>query len=244
MTRKKQKPPEIALASDLDVDMAAALYSKLGRVHIPGALSAATIKKLQSAVAKGIPWKLHFNNGNVVYDLDPQQYAALSDAERGALNKAIHGQAAHKFQFLFENFPVSDMHDAGEYQDHYVMRIYEFLNSETFLNLARKITGVNEISLVDAQLTRYQPGHFLTCHDDEVAGKNRVAAYVLGLSPDWQADWGGLLNFIDKDGHVSEGYVPRINALNVFRVPQKHAVGCVAPFAPGARVSLSGWFRC
>jgi Rps23 Pro-64 3,4-dihydroxylase Tpa1-like proline 4-hydroxylase len=30
-----------------------------------------------------------------------------------------------------------------------------------------------------------------------VAGKNRVAAYVLNLTPRWRVEWGGLLMFHD-----------------------------------------------
>ena len=83
----------------------------------------------------------------------------------------------------------------------------EFLNSPRFLEYARKLTGVKAISLVDAQATRYRANQFLNAHDDNVQGKNRIAAYVLSLTPDWNSDLGGILNFIDKDGHVAEGYV-------------------------------------
>jgi Rps23 Pro-64 3,4-dihydroxylase Tpa1-like proline 4-hydroxylase len=40
---------------------------------------------------------------------------------------------------------------------------------------------------------------------------------------------------------VTEAWVPRFNALNVFAVPQPHAVSIVAPFAVGARCSVTGW---
>ena len=59
----------------------------------------------------------------------------------------------------------------------------------------------------------------------------------------WRADWGGLLLFQDADGHVSEGYVPKFNALNLFAVPQTHAVSQVASFATASRLSITGWIR-
>ncbi|HEX5536856.1 MAG TPA: 2OG-Fe(II) oxygenase family protein [Sphingobium sp.] len=37
--------------------------------------------------------------------------------------------------------------------------------------------------------------------------------------------------------------MPRFNALSLFRVPQRHHVGCVAPFAPKPRISITGWLR-
>ena len=95
----------------------------------------------------------------------------------------------------------------------------------------------------DAQATRYRPGDFLTAHDDDVAGKHRLYAYVLNFTPAWRPDWGGLLAFHDADGHVSEAYTPTFNALNIFRVPQQHAVTQVASFAGAQRLSITGWIR-
>ena len=123
------------------------------------------------------------------------------------------------------------------------MQLIEFLNSSAFIGSDRRLTGDSSIALVDANATLYEPGHFLTRHDDAVDGKNRVAAYVLNLTPVWSADWGGILNFHAGDGHVIEGYVPTFNALNVFRVPQMHGVSYVTPFAVAGRFSVSGWFR-
>jgi Rps23 Pro-64 3,4-dihydroxylase Tpa1-like proline 4-hydroxylase len=105
------------------------------------------------------------------------------------------------------------------------------------------VTGDERIAYVDAQATRYRPGHFLTEHTDDVAGKQRLYAYVLNLTPAWRIDWGGLLLFHAPDGHVAEAYCPRFNALNVFAVPQAHSVSVVAPFAPAHRLSVTGWLR-
>ncbi|MBX9747268.1 MAG: hypothetical protein K2X34_10220, partial [Hyphomonadaceae bacterium] len=46
-----------------------------------------------------------------------------------------------------------------------------------------------------------------------------------------------------EDGHIAEAYTPRWNALNILKVPQPHAVSVVAPFAHGARYSITGWLR-
>ena len=94
-----------------------------------------------------------------------------------------------------------------------------------------------------SEATRYGPGHFLTAHNDNIAGKNCLAAYVINMTPFWRADWGGNLLFLGKEGHVEEGYVPCFNALNLFRVPQVHMVSHVAPFANARRYSITGWLR-
>jgi Rps23 Pro-64 3,4-dihydroxylase Tpa1-like proline 4-hydroxylase len=123
------------------------------------------------------------------------------------------------------------------------MRVQEFLNSREFLEFARDVTGMGDIAFADAQATLFRPGHFLTQHDDEVEGKNRRAAYVLSFTRRWRPDWGGILEFIDSDGHVAEGYTPRFNALNLIRVPQRHAVSYVVPWAVEGRYSITGWLR-
>ena len=41
----------------------------------------------------------------------------------------------------------------------------------------------------------------------------------------------------------AEGYTPRFNALNLFRIPAFHSVTQVANFAIGARYSVTGWIR-
>jgi Rps23 Pro-64 3,4-dihydroxylase Tpa1-like proline 4-hydroxylase len=69
-------------------------------------------------------------------------------------------------------------------------------------------------------------------------------AYVMNFcAEEWRPDWGGYLLFYDEDGDVVAGFKPRFNALNLFRVPQKHSVTYVAPFAPIARFAITGWFR-
>ena len=105
------------------------------------------------------------------------------------------------------------------------------------------MTGDARIAFADAQATRYRPGHVLTGHDDAAEGKNRLYAYVLNLTRDWRADWGGVLAFEGAHGHIEEGFAPAYNALNIFAVPMPHAVTQVASFAPRDRLSITGWLR-
>lgn len=243
MPRKKTTPPPFRLSGDLNLQDLHNSYEQSGRIQIKDAFDTIAVKHLAKNVNEGIPWTLHFNSESGVYDLGIAEFASLEAVKLHALLKAIHSNAVQNFQFLFENFSVSDSYQAKRNLSHYVMHVFEYLNSDAFLNFARTLTGVPEIANVNAQLTNYRPGHFLTCHDDEVEGSNRVAAYVIGLTDNWRADWGGLLHFIDDESNVTGGFTPRIGALNIFKVPQKHSVSCVSPFAPIGRLSLSGWFR-
>lgn len=233
----------LAIDPRLKVDVIAAVCSRYGRVHVPGVLENTSAVAVYEAVNADLPWQMHYNDGEQVFDIPAAKFEALPVDERGALLRAIYLRARFGFQYVYDSFAVSDHYDRGEHMDLAVMRVYEFLKSEPFLEFARRTTGVREIRSVDAQATRYRPGHFLTAHDDRDDAKGRVAAYVLNLTPGWRTDWGGILQFMDQSGHVSEGYMPVFNALNLFRVPRLHAVSQVAPFAGAARLCITGWFR-
>jgi SM-20-related protein len=235
--------PELDFGPGLEVDALARVYAQAGRVHIPGILAAECAEAAYQSMRSEVPWQLHFNDEGSVYDLEAAQIRAWPAAQQKALHQRLQANAVNSFQFLFDNFPLSDAHTNPQHRNLYVMRVLEFLNSARFLDFARRLTGEPRIGLADAQATLYRPGHFLTEHDDSIAGPKRLAAYVLNLTPHWRADWGGLLLFLDGNGHVATGYKPAFNALNVFKVPQPHAVSCVTPFAGRGRYSISGWLR-
>jgi SM-20-related protein len=234
---------EFQLAPGLDPALVARVYRQLGRVHIPGLLPADAARRIHAALANDTPWQLSLANRGSNAGLDLATYAQLPPERKVELEALVHSAAAQGFSYFYKNFPIDDHLAAGRHRDHLLMRVTAFLNSAAFLAFAREITGVPTVRRLDAQATLYEPGHFLTRHDDHDPPKRRVAAYVLNLTPQWRADWGGILQFLDPDGHVSEGYVPAFNALNVFRVPQPHAVSYVAPFAVGGRYSITGWMR-
>jgi SM-20-related protein len=235
--------PPLKLAGGLDAPAIARIYASVGRVHIRPILSTQAAERVYRCLAQEIPWQVQLNDGDRPISRDGASFEALSEADRALVMQSVYAGAARGFQYIFNNFPLTDLSEHREFRELYAMRVLEFLNSPPFLEFARKITGVPSIALVDAQATLYRPGHFLTRHDDTAHGKKRVAAYVLNFTPHWQADWGGILQFIDRDGHVAEGYTPVFNALNLFKVPQPHVVSLVAPYAQGGRYSITGWLR-
>ena len=242
-SRMTSSSPPASLHESFDVTRAAAAYRQSGRVQILDALTPPCAERVLACLESEVPWQLHFNDGAKTYDLMQDQVRSVPEANRVLLLDAINAKAETRFQYLFNNFPMTDAYEAGRLRELYIMRVLELLNSAPFLDIARRLTGCPEIGLVDAQATLYRSGHFLTCHDDDVHGKGRIAAYVLNFTREWRADWGGVLHFLGADDQVVEGYVPRFNALNVFRVPQRHAVSYVAPFTRAGRYSISGWLH-
>ncbi|WP_116808331.1 2OG-Fe(II) oxygenase [Steroidobacter cummioxidans] len=234
---------QIKLRPELDRRLIAQVFKTQGRVHIPDTLAPASAEALFTQLSAHTPWQLSLNVGQRHLDLAHQQLMLLSPEQRETMSRQMLEQSQRGFQYVFENFPIYDLYQAGE-RAHPLLAMHEFLNSQEFLQFARDATGLQDIAFADSQATRYLPGHFLTEHDDAIAGKRRLAAYVFGFTPQWRADWGGTLQFIDRDGHVAEGYVPKFNVLNLFRVPQKHSVSYVTPAAAGqARYSITGWLR-
>ena len=212
-------------------------FRRTGRIHIPNVLKEASAARLFHCLQKETPWTLTLNKGNDFLD-----FAKVTPEERARIARGAWERAHAQFQYLFDNHRLSV--DGEPYPDpnHYLAKLVAFLNAPQLLTAMREITGLEAIVRADAQATLYRPGDFLTAHDDKTGGHKRLAAYVLNMTPGWPPDWGGMLQFLDRDGQVEEGYVPAFNALNVFRVPKGHLVSQVAIFG-GSRYSITGWFH-
>lgn len=221
---------------------AAHAYARYDRIRIPDFLQHGAAEALH-AFLQAAPWWRTFNQGERTWDLGPESIEVLTPEQAGQLEQAIHEGAQKGFQYVYETVRVSEQSSERSERGFPVDRLLEAMNTAPALEMWRELTGDPDVGLVDGQATRYLPGHFLTRHDDDVEGKNRVAAYVFNLSPEWAPEWGGLLQFHDAAGEVTGAMVPGFNVLNLFRVPQSHSVSIVAPFAPAPRYSITGWIR-
>ncbi|MBM0170935.1 2OG-Fe(II) oxygenase [Altererythrobacter sp. C41] len=221
---------------------AAHAFARNGRIRIPDFLQHGAAEALH-AFLQAAPWWRTFNQGERTWDLGPESIEVLTPEQASQLEQAIHEGARKGFQYVYETVRVSEQSSERSERGFPVDRLLEAMNTAPALEMWRELTGDPDVGLVDGQATRYLPGHFLTRHDDDVEGKNRVAAYVLNLSPEWAPEWGGLLQFHDAAGEVTGAMVPGFNVLNLFRVPQSHSVSIVAPFAPAPRYSITGWIR-
>ena len=119
--------------------------------------------------------------------------------------------------------------------------VLDFLNSVDFLSFASWLVMDSRITSTTAQATRYRPGHFLTRHEDKDLHQDRAYAYVINLTKNWRADWGGLLQFENEQGDVTQTFVPHWNSISIFKVPQSHIVSLVSQFATEDRMAITGW---
>ena len=233
----------LALRDSLDIADARRRFERVGRARLPDVLTGESASAIHDYLVRSGHWNLVCNLGGRHLDTSAAAVARWPEDKQRELVAAIHDQARTGFQYFYAAIPFYDIYHQEALPGDFVNSIFEFLNSDGFLDLARELTGDESISFADGQATRYGPGHFLTSHNDQVDGKRRRAAYVLNLTPDWRTDWGGALQFIGSDGHIEEAWLPRFNVLNVFRVPADHSVGFVAPFAGASRYSITGWLR-
>jgi Rps23 Pro-64 3,4-dihydroxylase Tpa1-like proline 4-hydroxylase len=227
----------------LDPASLAVAFRDRRRVHIPDFLNHDDASALRIWMAEQSIWQRAFNSGEKLFELSRSDWAALPSQKRTELENAINMAAGNGFQFRYETIRVPDEKAERAKRNWPIDRLAAFLSSQAVVAFFRQITGQPDIAFADAQATAYTSGDFLTAHDDDVAGKHRRAAYVLGLSDNWHADWGGLLMFHGHDGHIDQAFVPRFNSLNIFTVPQPHSVSAISPFAVGTRYAVTGWLR-
>ncbi|MFT5709399.1 MAG: SM-20-related protein [Halioglobus sp.] len=220
-----------------------ASFEECGRVHIANFLAGQSAQQIYDCLSQQEKWNLVFQTNNKHTDVDADSWSQLDDDQLADFKKIVFAQAQQGFQYLNKNIPIYDVYHKKLMPNHFFNTIFEFLNGEEFLDFCRVLTSEPEIGFADAQATCYSPGHFLNHHDDNIYGKDRVAAYVLNMTPAWDRNWGGALQFFDNDGHVEEAYMPKFNALNVFRIPKSHSVSYVTPFAGASRFSITGWLR-
>ena len=234
---------DIQLNPDLDTVLYREVFQRHARVHIPEILTFESAKRILELLRNEVPWQAHFNDRDKTYDLHRDQIAVLPDNKRALIVERLQQNAQSRFQYLFLNYSISDAIEQQSNPGVELNAFHEFVNSDEMLDLIRTITRIQEITFADCQATLYRPGHFLMAHNDDVERTGRLVAYTLNFTPDWCADYGGILHFLDDEGHVDEGYLPKFNALNLFKIPASHAVSYVTPFAQGGRYSIIGWFR-
>lgn len=233
-----------SLHPQIDAAALAAAFARDARVTIAPFLAEGQAEALYHFLRQRDDWRQVVNSGpDKVFELDRATRAGMAPEQLRALDEAVYAGARRDFQFRYEAIRVPDDEAARAASDDPLAAFARFMSGGTARDLLRRISGDGAIRFADAQATAYSPGDFLTRHDDAVAGKNRSAAYVLSLNPQWRIEWGGLLLMHGPDEHGAQALVPGFNRLNLFAVPQLHSVSEVTRAAPYRRYSVTGWLR-
>jgi SM-20-related protein len=218
-----------------------------GYVQVADYLQPAAAERLRVCLQHEVPWALALQDGNGARTIGHATYAAMDEYARERLFATVARSgrdgtdAESGFRFVYDSYMMVASYKEGRDPGLLLHRVLELFNSPEYIALARALTGDARVRRVNAQATRYRPGQFLREHTDVDTREGRLYAYVLNLSRDWRADWGGLLQFIGDRGEVTGTLLPRWNTLSLFTVPTGHAVSLVAPWAREDRLSITGW---
>jgi SM-20-related protein len=239
----QQLPARTPYRLNPDLDRAALrdAYEEDGRVRVYGLLEDGAMQLYEHFLARQ-DWIHLINVDGGVLELDPAAKAALSPEESAAIDKAAHERVRTGFQYRYHALRVPSEEAFAHLHDP-LADFARLMQSDEMLDFLRAVTGHDQMAFTDGQATAYGCGDFLTGHDDDVAGKDRLAAYVYGLTPYWRVEYGGLLLFHGPNDRTVAGNVPRFNVLDLFRVPRQHSVSCVTPAAPHRRLAVTGWLR-
>jgi len=230
---------EITIAGDHDLDAIHETFATRRRIQVKHFLEPDSADALRAGFDTPTDWYLAYTERGQNVESAMAEIDKLTPEQKRKFQAQIDRTASTGFQFAFPQYYVTEEVKRGT--EHALNIANEFVNSEGFLGFMRRLTGVPEIRFADVLASAYGPGHYLTDHDDTHGSRERVAAFVINLTRKWNRNWGGHLVFFDEDGNIEEGMIPTYNCLNVFQIPQAHAVQYVAPFAQGTRTSLTGW---
>jgi Rps23 Pro-64 3,4-dihydroxylase Tpa1-like proline 4-hydroxylase len=216
--------------------------ARRSRVQVAGWLAPEAAEAAHACLAHEVRWNLAHRTADGPQTVPHAALAALDAAGRDALLADAQALARHDYAFAYDCWHMVSAYKEGREPGLLLHRVLEVMNSPDYLGFARALTGEPRIRRASAQATRYRPGQFLKYHTDIDTREGRLYAYVINLSRRWEADWGGLLQFVDESGAVVDTFLPRFNSLSLFRVPQGHAVSLVAPWAGEERLAITGWF--
>ena len=217
-------------------------YALKKRLQIRELLEPESADELSESLRE-LPWGMAYNDGPAFNQLSPEQVAGMDDEEADRITAGIQERAQTQFQFLYAFYPIMHAYILPDSPRYRIFDFFEFLNSTAVLDFIRGVTGIDQIRWADAQATWYRPGHFLRAHTDDDPKRCRAVAYVMNLSPRWNRDWGGLLQFFDASDNVEQAFKPSFNTLNIFTVPQLHSVSMVSTYVTAERLAVTGWFR-
>ena len=233
--------PPIPLELDIarDPTAIAAQFARDGHVRIPSVLSGGA-PQLYRYLETNRDWvQLANKAGGGAHEMPWIKWTDPADPARARLSPEIFAHACDAFQYSYAALRVPAAGEACA--DPVLCRIAAMVADPAVLAWLGAITGIARPRFVDGQVTAYGEGDFLTGHDDDVHGSGRRAAFVLGMTPQWRMEWGGLLMFHEQGRVEFSGLCPQFNTLDLFAVPKYHSVSLVSPAAPRRRYAITGW---
>lgn len=227
----------------LDIARIRDTLTRKGRVQVRDYLQPDAAEKIERCLIEDVPWNLSVRENDEVRNIAASELADMGPAAVDSLLERVRVAARGRYAFAYESYMMIHAYKRGLDPGLLLHPLLEFLNSPPHLEFLHAMTGDTRISRVNAQATRYRPGLFLKRHNDSHASDGYLYAYVMNLTRNWEADWGGLLHFLDARDEVEDTFLPVFNSLSLFRVPAYHMVSLVAPWAETPRHAITGWYQ-
>ncbi len=231
--------PELRINADLDTDALAKSYAENRKIRLAGLLAGGAVE-LHDHLQQSDEWVHLVTGPEGVLEHDRCARRQLGAARSHKIGLEAQERARNAFQYRYEAIRVPDAYESPQKGD-LLGQFASLMASAAMKDLLGSIIGAQVGGFADGQATAYGPGDFLTLHDDAVEGKNRLAAFVYGLTPGWRIDWGGLLLFHGERDRDAEALAPRFNSLDLFAVPRAHSVSLVSRAAAHRRYAITGW---
>lgn len=228
------------ISNEIDIEHWRRALAQHSRIQIPGFLQPAAADALARELAEAVPWQMAERSEGESRTTPRGAYP--DDAEFARLLQRGYARAADSYQFAYDSYMLVKAAMEGWDPDLLVHGVLRFFNTPQFIEFARHLADDPAITHATAQCTRYRPGHYLLPHEDLDVSEGRRYAFVVNLGRDWRPDWGGQLQFLDAGDAVVDTFLPRWNSLSLFRVPQRHQVTLVAPWAAQPRHAITGWW--
>lgn len=230
---------------DYDTNALRKQFLTTGIVTLPGFLSQEMAEKLRAELLI-LPWEMAFVLNGKPSKLPLSELKQLSHEQQQSLFHDILVEASsNTYSFIYDTYMLVTHYLQKSLSSSLLRDYVDLISSPEVINFIREITDNSSIIKADAQASRFLPGHFLKTHDDNGGSffQDRIAAYTLSFSKNWQADWGGILHIQDNKLNIERSLVPNFGALNLFAVPRQHFVSQVTNYCPEQRLSIVGWFR-
>lgn len=228
----------LELNPELDIAELGARFRRDGHVRVRRVFTRGA-PELYHYLEENEDWIQVINHEGGAHEVAWNDWRKRSGRSRRELEPEMFARAVDEFQYCYAALRVPAL---GEHEeDPVLLALRELMRGKPMQAMLEGITGLSAPAFTDGQVTAYGEGDFLTGHDDDLANSGRKVAFVLGLTPQWRLEWGGLLLFHEIGGIDCAGLVPQFNTLDLFAIPRYHSVSMVTRAAPRRRFSVTGW---
>lgn len=212
-------------------------YNKNKRIIIRDVLEPDFAEEVFHCLSVDVGWELYYLTDKGPTILSADKLKRITPEQQAAIWQKTTEISAKGFSYFYFRHVISNA-------SHPILKeYYNFLAGPKALEFIKYVSSDQMLDRMNVVATKYTPSCFLRTHNDYHVAHGRRVGHLWGLTRDWDPDWGGILQFLDKDRNIIENYVPEFNTLTLFKVPIAHFISQVAAYANAPRFVFSGWFH-